>query len=239
MPPKADGSFDSRVVNTLHEIGSWLSLNGAAIYKTRPWTTCCEDNANATRVEGGWPIYNQGQFRLTTSARAIFVTAFGWPAGGSMLVHWPRSEGHWDMPATGHIDGYGPGGWSGGFMLGATAYLEDVEDEGGGFVYWPQSHITTHQYFLENPSHIDGSFTEREDWKDRSWGIFSDLSPQGPEQFTAQAGDVIFWHCFLCHTGSTNIQRRPRLGLFSRWHHTDREQMRYDVAEDLWKYWAI
>ena len=87
VPPKADGSFDSRVVNTLHEIGSWLSLNGAAIYKTRPWTTCCEDNANATRVEGGWPIYNLGQFRFTTSARAIFVTAFGWPAGGSMLVH--------------------------------------------------------------------------------------------------------------------------------------------------------
>ena len=159
--------------------------------------------------------------------------------GGSMLVHWPRSEGHWDMPANGHIDGYGPGGWSGGFMLGATAYLEDVEEEGGAFIYWPQSHLTTHQYFLEHPSHIDGSFTEREDWKERNWGVFSDLSPQGPEQFTAQAGDVIFWHCFLCHTGSTNIRRRPRLGLFSRWHHTDREQMRYDVSEDLWKYWAI
>ena len=67
--------------------------------------------------------------------------------GGSMLVHWPRSEGHWNMPATGHIDGYGPGGWSGGFMLGATAYLEDVKDGGGAFVYWPQSHLTTHQYF--------------------------------------------------------------------------------------------
>ena len=92
---------------------------------------------------------------------------------------------------------------------------------------------------FEHPSHIDGSFTEREDWKERNWGVFSDLSPQGPEQFTAQAGDVIFWHCFLCHTGSTNIRRRPRLGLFSRWHHTDRRQMRYDVSEDLWKYWAI
>ena len=124
-------------------------------------------------------------------------------------------------------------------MLGATAYLEDVEEEGGAFIYWPQSHLTTHQYFLEHPSHIDGSFTEREDWNERNWRVFSDLSPQGPEQFTAQPGDVIFWHCFLCHTGSTNIRRRPRLGLFSRWHHTDRELMRYDVPEDLWKYWAI
>ena len=51
------------------------------------------------------------------------------------------------MPATGHIDGYGPGGWSGGFMLGATAYLEDVEDGGGAFVYWPQSHPYDPRYF--------------------------------------------------------------------------------------------
>lgn len=156
-----------------------------------------------------------------------------------MLVQWPRSEGHWQMPATGHIDGYGPGGWSGGFMLGATAYLEEVQEEGGAFVYWPQSHLTTHQYFLQNPSHIDGSFTQRSDWQERTWGLFSDDAPQPPQQFAAQAGDVIFWHCFLCHTGSSNIQRRPRLGLFSRWHHTEREQMRYDIPEDLWKYWAI
>lgn len=87
MPPKADGSFDSRVVHTLYEVGSWLSVYGVAIYKTRPWTTCCEDNTNATRIAGGWPVYNPGQFRFTTSAQVIFVTAFGWPAGGSMLVH--------------------------------------------------------------------------------------------------------------------------------------------------------
>ncbi|MFT5086148.1 MAG: hypothetical protein ACI906_000219 [Candidatus Latescibacterota bacterium] len=159
--------------------------------------------------------------------------------GGSMLVQWPHRDGHWAMPEQGHIDGYGPNGWSGGFMLGATAYLEDVEDEGGAFIYWPQSHLTTHQYFLENPSHIDGSFTERDDWKERSWGLFSDPSPQEPEQFTAQAGDVILWHCNLCHTGSSNILQRPRLGLFSRWHHVDRENMRYEVPEDMWKYWAI
>ena len=55
----------------------------------------------------------------------------------------------------------------------------------------------------------------------------------------ARAGDVIFWHCFLCHTGSVNIRSKPRLGLFARWHYAERETMRYEVPEDLWKYWAI
>jgi len=159
--------------------------------------------------------------------------------GGSMLVQWPKRDGHWKMPESGHIDGYGPNGWSGGFMLGATAYLEDVTDEAGAFVFWPESHHTTHQYFLENPSHVDGSFTERDDWETRNWSLFSDRSNQPPKQFSAQAGDVIFWHCYLCHTGSPNISYRPRLGLFSRWHHQDRMNMRYDIPEDIWKYWAI
>ena len=159
--------------------------------------------------------------------------------GGSMLVHWPRKEGTWEWPAQGHIDGYGPGGWSGGFMLGATTYLADVEERGGAFTYWPQSHLPTHDYFREYPEQIDGSFREREDWEKRQWGLFSDQSPQEPKQFVGRAGDLILWHCFMCHTGSTNLRTYPRLGLFARWHYAEREAMRYEVPEDLWKYWAI
>lgn len=160
--------------------------------------------------------------------------------GGSMLVQWPKStRANWQMPEAGHIDGYGPGGWSGGFMLGATTYLEPVEEQGGGFVYWPKSHHGVHDFFHEFPDQLDGSFTERDDWEDRKWGMFSDRSPTDPVEFTGQAGDLILWHCFLCHTGSTNVRSRPRQAVFSRWHHADREEMKYDVPEDLWKYWAI
>ena len=158
--------------------------------------------------------------------------------GGSMLVKWPTPDQEWQLPAGGHIDGYGRS-WSGGFMLGATSYLEDVDVQGGGFVYWPQSHLSTQAYFREFPEQIDGSFRERDDWEERSWGLFSDLSPQGPREFVARAGDIIFWHSFLCHTGSANVSSRPRQGVFSRWDRADREEMRYDVPEDLWKYWAI
>ena len=159
--------------------------------------------------------------------------------GGSMLVQWPRQDKEWSLSDNGHIDGYGPGGWSGGFMLGATTYLHDIQLRGGGFLYWPQSHLSTHEYFLEFPDHIDGSFTKRDDWEEKSWRIFSDRSPQGPVEFSGAAGDIIFWHCFLCHTGSPNVRQVPRTGVFSRWHHADREEMRFDVPRDLWKYWAI
>ena len=38
--------------------------------------------------------------------------------GGQVLAQWPRKEEHqWQMPDNGHIDGYGPNGWSSGFML--------------------------------------------------------------------------------------------------------------------------
>ncbi len=159
--------------------------------------------------------------------------------GGSMLVQWSREDQEWAPSNSGHIDGYGPGGWKGGFMLGATTYLHDIESTGGAFLYWPQSHLSTHDYFLEFPTHIDGSFDKREDWEERKWRVFSDRSPQGPVEFTGRAGDLIFWHCFLCHTGSPNIRPVPRTGVFSRWHHADKEEMRYEIPRDLWKYWGI
>ena len=124
-------------------------------------------------------------------------------------------------------------------MLGATTYLDDVEDRGGAFTFWPRSHGSVQDFFRDFPEQIDGSFRERDDWEERQWGLFSDLSPHGPQQFVARAGDVILWHCFMCHTGSGNIRRRPRLGVFARWHHEDRESMRYEVPEEMWKYWAI
>ena len=156
--------------------------------------------------------------------------------GGQILAQWPKQDQEWSMPSSGHIDGYGPNGWSGGFMLGATTYLYDVEPKGGAFIYWPKSHFSTHEYFREFPEQIDGSFNKIEDW---GWHIFSDRSPGGPTQYIAKAGSVVFWHCFLCHTGSGNIRSIPRFGLFARWSYKEKEKMRYEIPEDLWKYWTI
>ena len=80
-------------------------------------------------------------------------------------------------------------------------------------------------------------------------------------EFIGDKGDVILWHNFTCHTGSTNVRKaKPRMGIFSRWHHVDmhmgppnnveppdfepldsplrKEQLRYETPEDLWKMWS-
>ncbi len=155
--------------------------------------------------------------------------------GGSPLVKWPSTDESWTMPPAGHIDAYGSAGWS-PFMLGATTYLYDVKPGGGAFIYWPGSHNTTHKYFLEYPEQIDGSFTEIEGW---DWNVLSDLSPEGPCEFTGAAGDVVLWHAFLCHTGSVNVREIPRFGVFARYSHKRREQIKYEIPEDLWKYWSV
>ena len=155
--------------------------------------------------------------------------------GGAPLVKWPNPEGEWSMPGSGHIDAYGPGGWS-PFMMGATTYLYDVEPGGGAFVFWPKSHLTTHQYFLKYPEQVDGSFRDIDGW---GWNMFSDLSPEGPREFIGAAGDVVLWHAYLCHTGSGNIRNIPRVGIFARYHHKNREEIRYEIPNDLWKYWTI
>ena len=156
--------------------------------------------------------------------------------GGAPIIKWPTPDADWSMPMSSHIDGYGPPAQhpAGGLTLGATTYLHDVEAKGGGFIYWPGTHLNVHNYFREYPEQIDGSFLQIDGWNSSE---FSNGSH--PVEFVAPAGTVLLWHGFLCHNGSTNIQTTPRIGIFGRWHYTKLEQMRYDILEDLWKHWTI
>ena len=162
--------------------------------------------------------------------------------GGVPTIRWPEPEKSWKMPKSGHIDAYGAGGWL-PFMVGATAYLYDVESSGGAFTFWPGSHHTAHRYFRQNPAHVDGSFLREEGF---SWDTFCDNLcdnlKTGGKEFVARAGDVVLWHSYLTHDGSINVNDSPRIALFARWpHHHQRQspEFRYEVPEDLWKYWAI
>eukprot|EP01045_Picozoa_sp_COSAG04_P026742 COSAG04_NODE_3771_length_2545_cov_1.549060_5_plen_172_part_00 len=90
-------------------------------------------------------------------------------------------------PIGGHIDGYG-GIWSApspalpaprrspfpqpppltcrgcrvgsGLRLGMTAYIDDVDEHGGCFTYWPTGHTAVARYFAKHPEAIDGSFQQ-------------------------------------------------------------------------------
>jgi len=157
---------------------------------------------------------------------------------GPPLVHWPNGSNAWSPTQWGHVDGYPPSFWF-PFMLAATAYAYDVESMGGAFTYWPQSHLTTHKRFLANPEMIDGKWSREPDFDWSSRNEFTQLAPLPSREFTARAGDVILWHSFLVHTGSANIRNWPRVGMFARFWHEDQEAIKYEVPENLWKYWAV
>jgi len=62
-----------------------------------------------------------------------------------------------------------------------------------------------------------------------------------PVEFLGKAGDTLIWDSFLFHSGSVNVNPTPRFGIVARFSHrrTEDPVYRYEVPEDLWKYWAI
>lgn len=164
--------------------------------------------------------------------------AFVGGGSGSPLVHWPSQDTGWSPTPWGHLDGYYPGNWS-PFMLAITAYAYDCEPMGGAFQYWPDSHLTTHRFFLEHPEQVDGRFRDVPDF---NWGgpnDFTRIAPRPPEHFNGNAGDIILWHAYTVHTGSKNIRNVPRFGFFARYNHRDQASFKYEIPENLWKRWAI
>jgi len=143
------------------------------------------------------------------------------------------------MPESGHLDGYPGEGCQAVLLVGATTYLYDTEPGGGNYVYWPASHTLAHRYFRQYPDRIEGTFRETPEWDERGWGIFSDDSPEPAREFAARAGDVILWHGWLCHSGSSNVNKSPRVGFFARWTHDDDAMVREAIPADPWHHWVI
>jgi alpha-L-fucosidase len=73
--PTADGRIPVIMQERLHEIGSWLKINGEAIYGTRPWKT-----------------HNEGKTLFFTSkGDTVYAHSFGWP-GESLSITIPKME---------------------------------------------------------------------------------------------------------------------------------------------------
>ena len=169
------------------------------------------------------------------------VSGYNFKGGGcGILTRWPNKDNNsWVMPVSGHLDGYPGEGCQAVLMIGMTTYLYDVQPRGGSFVFWPGSHIDAHQYFLRHPERIEGTFRDTVEWKENGWSIFYGPNSQPAQEFIAEAGDIIIWHGWLMHTGSSNNQSTPRIGLFARWTHHDDAGVRKNIPKHLWDYWTI
>ena len=81
--PRPDGTIPEPEQAILLEMGRWLSVNGEAIYETRPWTVYGE---GPTEVhEGGFTdtkrqAFTPADIRFTTKGKTLFALLLGWPA---------------------------------------------------------------------------------------------------------------------------------------------------------------
>jgi len=86
--PRPDGTIPDEVVARLRTIGSWLKVNGEAIYGSRPWDRFGE---GPTRVKEGQYVadhnvdFTTQDLRFTTGANALYIHVLGAP-GKTVLV---------------------------------------------------------------------------------------------------------------------------------------------------------
>lgn len=88
--PRSDGTIPDEVQHILLDIGSWLKVNGEAIYGTGPWKLYGE---GPTKVAGGafhdtdTEAYTAEDFRFTVKGNTLYAIELGWPADGEAVIH--------------------------------------------------------------------------------------------------------------------------------------------------------
>ena len=87
--PRPDGTIPEPQEKILREIGQWLSINGEAIYGTRPWKAYGE---GPTKVAGGSfndtkrKTFTGEDLRFTTKSDTLYAIALAWPEKGKLMV---------------------------------------------------------------------------------------------------------------------------------------------------------
>src|SRR6476646_344792 len=87
--PRSDGTIPDEVQRVLLEVGTWLKVNGDAIYGTRPWRTYGE---GPTKVAAGsfhdtdTAHYTAEDFRFTTKGGVLYAIGLAWPPNGEAVI---------------------------------------------------------------------------------------------------------------------------------------------------------
>lgn len=87
--PKADGSFAAEDLSILEDIGNWLSTNGEAIYRSRPWRYASEGPTQEVEgqfSDGSATEYTGSDFRFTAGNGCIYATCLHYPEDGQISI---------------------------------------------------------------------------------------------------------------------------------------------------------
>lgn len=135
VPLRADGTLDPDEVKIVSAIGSWLRVNGEAIYATRPWKVYGEGPSTHVSEQGRFGGQKDTQaepftaedirFTRSKDGRTLYAVVLAWPKDGRVTIHsLAAGSTNW------------PGAIKRVSMLGAGA-LKFTRDAGGLTVTFP------------------------------------------------------------------------------------------------------
>jgi len=89
VPPKADGTLDEETKAILKGTGEWLSVNGEAIYETRPWVRYGEGPTTTMNKKSNTSPYTAKDIRYTASkdGKTLYAIVLDWPGAGPLVLH--------------------------------------------------------------------------------------------------------------------------------------------------------
>ena len=116
--PTADGRIIPIFEERLRDVGSWLKVNGDAIYATKPWTY-----QNDTKTPNVWyttkaPADSTLRFRSggqASAAATVYAIVLDWPADGVLMLGAPAATSQTTVS-----------------MLGVPGSLQWAKGAGGG-----------------------------------------------------------------------------------------------------------
>jgi alpha-L-fucosidase len=87
--PRPDGTIPEGDRRILLDIGSWLAVNGEAVYGTRPWVIFGEGPTEV--IEGAFQDTKRTEFtsrdvRFTTKGEGLYAIVLGWPENGEVVI---------------------------------------------------------------------------------------------------------------------------------------------------------
>ena len=130
-----------------------------------------------------------------------------WMAGYIPVLVYPTpGSKRYEEPQSCHIDGlHRTALYPESQYLVVFAYLTDVSDYSGATSVWPGSHRRVFEHHIRNGKGPGDRISDKE----------FDFEYGSPIPVVGKAGDVIFMHYLLIHSGSANHSASVRIGLNS------------------------
>ena len=136
---------------------------------------------------------------LRTPSRAHTLNAFPksseWYLPNPHIDHSIKKDGYKTFPRA--------------FRIASMIYLGDVKKHGGGTFVWPRSHHNIRALAESDPEKYG-----------YMWVLGGDIQKVDlgePIEMTPNHGDVLFYHFLCAHSGSTNVNDRPRFAVHFKW----------------------